>query len=97
MKKNNNLKYLIVFMNFHLILASCVTFNLDLNNFNELPEGNWVARANGSWNNWGTGITLSDNDNNGIFTYNSEDFISDSYPYANNQYDVGEILLDYGV
>jgi len=68
MKKNNNLKYLIVFMNFHLILASCVTFNLDLNNFNELPEGNWVARANGSWNNWGTGITLSDNDNNGIHT-----------------------------
>ena len=37
---------------------SCVTFNLNLNDFNEIPSsGNWVVRANGNWNNWGSGIT----------------------------------------
>jgi len=42
------------------------------------------------------GDAWSDNDDNGFFTYNSDDSISDTYPYANNQYDEGEIILDYG-
>ena len=42
------------------IFPYCVTFNLDLNNFNDIPDGSWVARANGNWNNWGAGTTLNE-------------------------------------
>ena len=31
----------------------------------------------------------------GIFSF-TDDTISDTYPYANNQYDMGELILDYG-
>ena len=31
----------------------------------------------------------------GIFSF-TDDTITDTYPYANNQYDMGELILDYG-
>ena len=51
------------FLSFYILLnfahMSCVTFNLNLNDFNEIPSsGNWVVATNGNWNNWGSGITL---------------------------------------
>lgn len=49
------------------VFPYCVTFSIDLNNFNEEPEGNWVVRANGNWNNWGTGVTLSDDDGDHVY------------------------------
>lgn len=64
--------YFLKFLSFSILLNFafnyCVTFNLNLNGFSEVPNGNWVARANGNWNNWGTGITLYDYDNDGIHT-----------------------------
>ena len=57
-----------LFLSWNFLLSYCVTFNLDLNDFPDEPNGSWVARANGSWNNWGTGITLSDDDGDGIHT-----------------------------
>ena len=65
----------------NILFPYCVTFNLDLNNFNDAPDGNWSARANGSWNNWGSGITLNDNDNDGIYTATSCSFDNGDYQY----------------
>ena len=65
----------------NFIFPYCVTFNLDLNNFNDIPEGSWVARANGNWNNWGAGITLNDNNNDGIHTGTSCSFDNGDYQY----------------
>ena len=62
------MKNFIYIITLNLIFTNCVTFNLDLNNLEEVPDGNWVARINGSWNNWNTGITLSDYNNDGIYT-----------------------------
>lgn len=63
------------------IFPYCVTFNLDLNNFNDIPDGSWVVRANGNWNNWGTGTTLNDNNNDGIYTGTSCSFDNGDYEY----------------
>ena len=65
----------------NILFPYCVTFNLDLNNFNDAPSGNWSPRANGSWNNWGFGITLNDNDNDGIYTATSCSFDNGDYQY----------------
>ena len=66
--KYNFLKILILNLLTNYLLSYCVTFSLDLTEFNEIPDGNWSVRANGNWNNWGTGITLYDYDNDGIHT-----------------------------
>lgn len=65
----------------NFIITSCVTFNLDLNNYDNIPDGNWIARANGNWNGWGNGITLSDDDNDGIHSGTSCIFENDDYEY----------------
>ena len=77
------MRYLLIVLLFFLniLFPYCVTFNLDLNNFNDAPSGNWSPRANGSWNNWGFGITLNDNDNDGIYTATSCSFDNGDYQY----------------
>ena len=45
---------------------------------------------------WNEGDSWVDTNNDGIYTDNIQDTISDTYPNANNQYDFGEIILDYG-
>ena len=65
-----------------LIFPYCITFSLDLNNFNELPQGNWEPRANGTWNSWGTGITLYDNDNDGIYSVTDCRFENGTYEFV---------------
>ena len=71
---------ILLFIN--ILFPYCVTFNLDLNNFDDVPVGSWVARANGSWNEWGTGITLNDNDNDGIYSATSCSFDNGDYEYV---------------
>ena len=65
-----------------LIFPYCITFSLDLNNFNELPQGNWEPRANGTWNSWGTGITLYDDDNDGIYSVTDCRFENGTYEFV---------------
>ena len=78
--------YFLKFLSFPLLLNFafnyCVTFNLNLNGFSEVPNGNWVARANGNWNNWGTGITLYDYDNDGIHTGTVCSFEENEYQFV---------------
>ena len=65
-----------------LLMPYCVIFNLDLNSFNDYPDGDWVARANGSWNGWGTGIDLYDDDGDGIYSVTDCSFENDEYQYV---------------
>jgi len=60
----------------------CVTFNLDLNDFTDSPDGNWVVRANGNWNNWGVGITLFDDDDDGLYTVTNCSFSNGEYQFV---------------
>ena len=78
---NYILKKLYILFLFNTILPYCVTFNIDLNNLNDIPDGNWVVRANGTWNNWGTGITLYDNNGDGIHTATDCTFLNDEYQF----------------
>ena len=71
-----------LFLSWNFLLSYCVTFNLDLNDFPDEPNGSWVARANGSWNNWGTGITLSDDDGDGIHTAIDCGFSNGEYQFV---------------
>ena len=48
---------------------------------NDIPDGSWAVRANGNWNNWGTGITLNDNNNDGVYTGTSCSFDNGDYEY----------------
>jgi len=75
-------KILLFIITLSIVFPYCVTFNLDLNDFNEEPEGNWVARANGTWNNWGVGITLNDDDGDNIYTATDCNFSEGSYQYV---------------
>ena len=56
-------KYSINLLFLSTILSSCVTFNLNLNSYDNLPQGLWSARVNGSWNNWNQGFDLIDSNN----------------------------------
>ena len=76
------MKNFIYIVTLNLIFTNCVTFNLDLNNLEEVPDGNWVARVNGSWNNWNTGITLSDYNNDGVYTATNCNFSNGEYQYV---------------
>ena len=75
-------KILISMVMCNFILPYCVTFNLDLNDFNDIPDGYWVVRANGNWNSWGTGITLNDNDGDGTYTAIDCNFSNGSYEFV---------------
>ena len=78
---NYLLKILSILMLINSIFAYCVTFNIDLNNLDDIPDGNWVVRANGTWNNWGAGITLYDNDGDGIHTATDCTFSNGEYQF----------------
>ncbi len=74
-------KFLTYIIFFNFFFPYCVTFNLDLNNFSEYPDGNWVARVNGSWNGWGQGFTLNDHDSNGIYSFTDCGLSDGEYQY----------------
>ena len=66
----------------HFVLTSCVTFNLDLNNFEDIPDGDWIVLANGNWNMWGWGIELTDQNNDNIFTATNCSFDNGDYEFV---------------
>ena len=66
----------------HFVLTSCVTFNLDLNNFDDIPDGDWIVLANGNWNMWGWGIELTDQNNDNIFTATNCSFDNGDYEFV---------------
>tara|TARA_Y100000590_G_C15655168_1_gene990335 strand:- start:383 stop:1714 length:1332 start_codon:yes stop_codon:yes gene_type:complete len=78
----NILNKLFMFIILGSVYSNCVTFSLDLNNFNEEPQGDWVPRANGSWNTWGIGITLNDNDGDNIYTATDCSFSNGTYEFV---------------
>lgn len=66
----------------NIIFTNCVTFNLNLNNYDSPHDGVWLPRVNGSWNNWSLGFDLSDADNDGIFSYTHCDFEQGDYEFV---------------
>ncbi len=64
------------------LFSQCVTFNLDLNEFQDIPDGNWIVNANGSWNSWGWGINLTDSDGDNIFTITDCSFSNGEYQFV---------------
>ena len=60
------LKILLILITSSFVLSNCVTFSLDLTDFEDVPDGDWVVNANGSWNSWGWGINLTDTNNDNI-------------------------------
>ena len=50
----------------NILLGYCAIIKVDINNI-ETPEGSWVVLANGSWNDWGWGTELFDDDGNGSY------------------------------
>ena len=65
-----------------LMFSNCVSFSLDLNDFEEEPSGNWVVRVNGTWNSWGSGITLNDDDDDNIYTISDCSFSNGGYEFV---------------
>ena len=74
-------KFLTYIIFFNFFFPNCVTFNLDLNNFSEYPNGNWVVKVNGSWNGWGQGFTLNDHDSDGIYSVTDCGLSDGEYQY----------------
>ena len=50
----------------NFLLAYCANISVNINNINT-PDGNWIVLANGSWNSWGWGVELSDQDGDGTY------------------------------
>ena len=50
----------------NILIAYCATIKVDINNI-ENPDGDWIVLANGSWNGWGWGTELFDNNSNGVY------------------------------
>ena len=74
-------KYSINLLFLSTILSSCVTFNLNLNSYDNLPQGLWSARVNGSWNNWNQGFDLIDSNNDGIYSNTYCNFAPGDYEF----------------
>ena len=65
-----------------ITLAANITFNIDMRNI-DFPNDNYDnVVINGEWNNWsGWGVTLSDNDEDGIYS-GSVDLNNGTYQYV---------------
>lgn len=67
----------------NILFAYCATIKLDVNNI-ETPDGNWIVLANGSWNSWGWGVELYDNNNDGIYEGTVCDLENGYYGYVHS-------------
>ena len=47
--------------NFTFLFSYCANLGVNVSNL-DVPEGNWIVLANGSWNNWSWGTQLTNND-----------------------------------
>ena len=56
-----------IMTNICLIFGYCATIGVDVNTLTNPPNGNWVVLANGSWNEWGWGVQLLDEDGDGLY------------------------------
>ena len=66
---------------FSVLFGYCATISVDINNI-ETPQGNWIVLANGSWNDWGWGVQLYDDDNDGVFQGTQCNLENNSYGYV---------------
>ena len=66
---------------FGILFGYCATISVDINNI-EAPQGNWIVLANGSWNDWGWGVQLYDDDNDGVFQGTQCNLENNSYGYV---------------
>ena len=60
----------------------CATLGVDLNTLTNPPTGNWIVLANGSWNDWGWGVQLTDEDADGIYIGTICDLSDGDYGYV---------------
>ena len=53
-------------VSFNILIGYCAIIQVDVNNI-ETPDNNWIVLANGSWNDWGWGTELFDDDGDGRY------------------------------
>ena len=66
---------------FNLLFSYCAMIGLDINDV-DVPNGNWIVLANGSWNEWSWGVQLNDYDNDSIYQGNLCDLNPGEYQYV---------------
>lgn len=65
----------------NFLFAYCANISVNINNI-DTPDGNWIVLANGSWNNWGWGIELFDQDGDGTYEGSVCDLVDGVYGYV---------------
>ena len=71
-----------IMTNICLIFGYCATIGVDVNMLTNPPNGNWVVLANGSWNEWGWGVQLLDEDGDGLYIGTLCDLSDGDYQYV---------------
>lgn len=79
----NYYNYLIILItNICFMYGYCATLGVDINTLTNPPSGNWIVLANGSWNDWGWGVQLTDEDADGIYIGTLCDLSDGDYQYV---------------
>ena len=65
----------------NILFGYCAIIKVNINNI-ETPEGSWIILANGSWNDWGWGTELFDDDGDGSYEGEVCDLNDGSYGYV---------------
>ena len=75
--------YLIILItNICLMYGYCASLGVDINTLTNPPTGNWIVLANGSWNDWGWGVQLTDEDGDGVYIGTLCDLSDGDYQYV---------------